>query len=83
MRAHVNLHRDGYAACAAFVARRIRNSRRTTTVYVAKDGGLHLSSPAYPKTLPRETWVGCYPYTGLREEFIEDDLLERQRELTP
>lgn len=78
-----NLLLDGYEEVADFIARRIKDERQAHHVHVANTGAVRITptNGARASELPAEWLVGTYPYKGLRVEFIEDDLLLRQREL--
>ncbi len=78
-----NLLADGYEAVAEFVARQVQRDKAAYTVHVADSGTVRLTrtNRARMMELPVSDCIGTYPYKGLRVELIEDDLLERLREL--
>lgn len=77
-----NLLLDGYEECADFVARQITRDQAGHLVHVAPDGGLRVTRKDRQRVneLPDAWMVGAYAYPA-RLEWIEDDLLQRQREL--
>ena len=79
-----NLLADGYEAVADFIASRIRQDKVAYAVHVNDAGMVWLTRKDRQRVneLPEAWKVGEYPYLGLRVEFIEDDLLDRQRALT-
>ncbi len=79
-----NLLADGYEAVADSVATQIRRDRVAYAVHVNDAGMVWLTRKDRQRVneLPEAWKVGEYPYLGLRVEFIEDDLLDRQRALT-
>jgi hypothetical protein len=78
-----NLRRDGWEEVADFIAARIRQDKVGYAVHVAPDGAVRLTRTDRQRhtELPDGWKVGEYAYSGLRVEFIEDDLIERTREL--
>lgn len=78
-----NLLRDGYEECAEFVAGVIKNRGQTHQVFVDSLGGVRTRAVDAPHTpLPTDWFVGTYPCKDLRVELIENDLIERTRELS-
>lgn len=78
-----NLLLDGFEEVADFVARQIKNDRVGHSVHVSDTGSVRVTRGDRRRAveLPIEWKVGEYPYTGLRIEYIEADLLERELEL--
>lgn len=78
-----NLLADGFEEVAGFVARQIRAGRVGYAVHVNDTGMVWLTKSNRQRVneLPESWKVGEYPYLGLRVEFIEEDLLDRQRAL--
>ena len=79
-----NLLLDGFEEVADFMARQIKLNKIGHTVHVSESGAVRLTrvDRGRKSELPEAWKVGEYPYKGLRVEWIEDDLLERVRELT-
>lgn len=78
-----NLKLDGFEECADFVARQIKTGKVGHFVHVSDTGTLRVTryDRERKNPLPDAWLVGSYTYANLRTEFIEDDLLARQREL--
>lgn len=78
-----NLLVHDYEEIADFIATRIRHDRVGYTVHVGDDGKVWITRCDRQRVneLPEAWKIGEYPYTGLRVEYIEDDLLAMAREL--
>ena len=78
-----NLLVHDYEDVADFIATRIRHDRVGYAVHVGDDGKVWLTRSDRQRVveLPAAWKIGEYPYLDLRIEYIEDDLLERLRQL--
>lgn len=79
----LNLLRDGYEACADGVARHIKAGRTDYAVHVKPSGAVMVTPSGGSRAADRPAawFVGNYAFDGLRTEHIEDDMIEREREL--
>lgn len=77
-----NLLRDGYERTASLILWRLRDRNDSAMVFVKPTGGWLMRSTVPDTELPDKIarWVGTYN-RDTPPEFIEDDLLERLREL--
>lgn len=78
-----NLLAEGFEEVADFVSRQIELNKVGHIVHVGDAGEVRITRVDRRRAteLPDSWRVGEYPYKGHRVEWIEDDLLIRQREL--
>ena len=78
-----NVQTPGYEAVAEFIASRITRDKAGYAVHISDKGLVYLTRKDRQRAneLPEQWKLGEYPYTGLRVEFIEEDLLDWQRSL--
>jgi hypothetical protein len=78
-----NLLRDGFEECADYVSRVLQYQKGLVNVYVAVDGALRAipDVPHNQRHRSDDELVGRYR-RGARVEFLESDLLFRQREIS-
>lgn len=80
MTRHCNLTLDDFEFCAESVHRTIKAGREPMLVYVLPNGALKTIRRNHPAQPPADYLIGCFtPKTPI--EVIENDLLDRQREL--